>query len=469
MSLFNAPAFTIASAPTEKDMCFYIKRAGDWTEALRKLFEKGLEGDSELSLPVQIRGPYGAPAQHVGGYQRVVLIAGGVGSTPFCSVCKDIFHKMDHVMEREDSSDEEIRSSKKFRNAQKELMSCIAELYDEAMEDIETENIQSGREILPYSLGALFAITNDFGGGSGHAVRSMRKIVARVDELKTLNCEKVDSPISQGSSIRFQNWPHSESRETAASRSVFSIDTPAQTAVVGRKLQLNRSEKWLAILHTISVNMSLYMIMLLRVVVLAYASIFDSMPAMPTRPQKSALYDKLWITWLDSLLGLLILIVISTTLCVEIIVHRGTFFRSKGSMADTLLLIPVSALSVCLGLDSITGGRIGSFLPAYIHFGVILPLLMILLLVRLHRVIGSRVLLADSYSHGDYDIIRAIDFIWTTPYDDDDEWLRQELAPLADGASLSLHRYVTREKHIAEGGLGVDEGGRTRGLSTNSG
>lgn len=455
-------AFTIASAPFEETMCFYIKAVGDWTKALRQTFETRIQDGSESSLRVQIRGPYGAPAQHVGGYQRVVLIAGGVGSTPFCSVCKDIFHKMDHEIEQEVTSDEEIRASKKFRKVERELMSCIAELYNEAMEDIEEENVETDRESKPYSLGALFAITNEFGDGGSVAEPSMRKIVGRINDLKNLQCRNPDSP-STGAKLPL-SYPcnHFESREFMASRSVICMNDAQCSTIVGSKLQLNRWEKWLSSLHTISVNMSLYMIMLLRVVMLAYASIFDSMPTMSPSSQTSVLYDNMWITWCDTLLGLLILLVTSATLCIELLVYRKSFFKSKGSLTDALLLIPVSALSICLGIDAIIGRSKGFFLPTYIHFGVILPLLMVLLLVRLHRVIGSRVLLADSYSHSDYKIIRAIDFIWTTPYDDDDDWLREELAHLADGARLSLHRYVTREKHDVECGT---DAGKDRGLA----
>lgn len=47
-----------------------------------------------------------------------------------------------------------------------------------------------------------------------------------------------------------------------------------------------------------------------------------------------------------------------------------------------------------------------------------------------------------------------VDFVWTTPKDADDAWLRSELTPLSESpdASLRLHRYVTREKIDPESG-----------------
>ncbi|GAB0498199.1 hypothetical protein MMPV_009540 [Pyropia vietnamensis] len=138
--------FTIASAPHESEMVFYIKRNGDWTAKLYDLFANaggstpagggggganasgefssldgslggGLDGASTISFPapgggtagtassgggsggsddivVHLRGPHGSPAQHVGQFSHVVLIGGGVGATPFCSVVKAAHHWM---------------------------------------------------------------------------------------------------------------------------------------------------------------------------------------------------------------------------------------------------------------------------------------------------------------------------------------------------------------------------------------
>ncbi|KAK1862535.1 hypothetical protein I4F81_005103 [Pyropia yezoensis] len=118
--------FTIASAPHESEMVFYIKRNGDWTAKLYDLFANaggtaaacggggrgggggggdsaslgGSDSSSAISFPVpgggggaggsggsddivvHLRGPHGSPAQHVGQFSHVVLIGGGVGATP---------------------------------------------------------------------------------------------------------------------------------------------------------------------------------------------------------------------------------------------------------------------------------------------------------------------------------------------------------------------------------------------------
>ena len=82
--------FTIASSPHENEMLFYIKVNGDWTQKLYDRIQQHEKDHDEIQ--VHVRGPYGAPAQHVGQYEHVVLISGGVGATPFCAITKYAHH-----------------------------------------------------------------------------------------------------------------------------------------------------------------------------------------------------------------------------------------------------------------------------------------------------------------------------------------------------------------------------------------
>lgn len=88
ISNFQWHPFTIASAPHEPEMVFYIKAVGDWTVSLYQLFGERIRANGR-DIEVHIRGPFGAATQHVGQFDRVILIGGGVGATPFCSVTKD--------------------------------------------------------------------------------------------------------------------------------------------------------------------------------------------------------------------------------------------------------------------------------------------------------------------------------------------------------------------------------------------
>lgn len=91
LSHFQWHPFTIASAPHEPEMVFYIKAVGDWTVSLYQLFGERIR-ENGTDIEVHIRGPFGAATQHVGQFDRVILIGGGVGATPFCSVVKDAYN-----------------------------------------------------------------------------------------------------------------------------------------------------------------------------------------------------------------------------------------------------------------------------------------------------------------------------------------------------------------------------------------
>lgn len=84
--------FTIASAEYEAEMSFYIKLLGDWTQALHNMFQHRMSGTIDTPLELYVRGPFGAPAQGVDKYSRVFLISGGIGATPFMSICKQLNH-----------------------------------------------------------------------------------------------------------------------------------------------------------------------------------------------------------------------------------------------------------------------------------------------------------------------------------------------------------------------------------------
>lgn len=92
--------FTIASAPHESEITFYIKCGGDWTRKLYITFTdeeaeqeaRDLEGQPIEDIVIHIRGPYGSPAQHVGQFSHIICVGGGVGSTPFTSVVKSVHH-----------------------------------------------------------------------------------------------------------------------------------------------------------------------------------------------------------------------------------------------------------------------------------------------------------------------------------------------------------------------------------------
>ncbi|KAL3897286.1 MAG: hypothetical protein SGCHY_003514, partial [Lobulomycetales sp.] len=89
--------FTLASAPHEEYICVYIRLVGDWTKKFAELcgYNDG-EGKMEVREPPQIliHGPYGAPAEDVFKFETSVLVAGGIGATPFSSVLKSFWYRL---------------------------------------------------------------------------------------------------------------------------------------------------------------------------------------------------------------------------------------------------------------------------------------------------------------------------------------------------------------------------------------
>lgn len=84
--------FTLSSAPQEKNLTLHIRAVGPWT---RKLVELYSEKPSDEKYPgIYMDGPFGEGHQTWWDYEVVVLVAGGIGVTPFASILKDMAHRL---------------------------------------------------------------------------------------------------------------------------------------------------------------------------------------------------------------------------------------------------------------------------------------------------------------------------------------------------------------------------------------
>ena len=83
--------FTIASAPTDNTLVLFVKAAGNWTSTLYEFAHAAQSNPS--SLEFRVVGPFGAPTELTFQFEDVVLVAGGIGATPFLSVLKDIHNR----------------------------------------------------------------------------------------------------------------------------------------------------------------------------------------------------------------------------------------------------------------------------------------------------------------------------------------------------------------------------------------
>ncbi len=81
---------TISSAPERGTLSLHVRALGDWTAAVRHLAETRALDEPAGPLPAFVDGPYGAPSTDIFQSRRPVLIAGGIGVTPFASVLESI-------------------------------------------------------------------------------------------------------------------------------------------------------------------------------------------------------------------------------------------------------------------------------------------------------------------------------------------------------------------------------------------
>jgi predicted ferric reductase len=71
--------FTISCAPEAQTLRFTIKQSGEFTSKVREL---------EPGTPVQCVGPFGGFCTDADQHEEIVMVAGGVGITPFLSVLR---------------------------------------------------------------------------------------------------------------------------------------------------------------------------------------------------------------------------------------------------------------------------------------------------------------------------------------------------------------------------------------------
>jgi len=86
--------FSISSAPHESDdkVSVHVRVVGKWTKKLALLAQaKAL---SHERINVYVDGPYGDHAQHWRHYSVAVMMCGGIGATPFCSILNEMTRRI---------------------------------------------------------------------------------------------------------------------------------------------------------------------------------------------------------------------------------------------------------------------------------------------------------------------------------------------------------------------------------------
>lgn len=98
ISTYEWHPFTISSPPEREDaLSLHIRALGSWTGTLYSQFrdftEKRNSQTALPEIPVYLDGPYHSPSSHIYQSEYAVLIAGGIGVTPYASLLQSILHQ----------------------------------------------------------------------------------------------------------------------------------------------------------------------------------------------------------------------------------------------------------------------------------------------------------------------------------------------------------------------------------------
>jgi len=120
VSFFQWHPFTLTSAPEEDYISVHIRVAGDFTREFAKALgcdfdkksDKGEKGEKDPGgkvvgtstnpplnrvLPrVMVDGPFGSASEDFLKYETVLLVGAGIGVTPFASILKSIWYRMNN-------------------------------------------------------------------------------------------------------------------------------------------------------------------------------------------------------------------------------------------------------------------------------------------------------------------------------------------------------------------------------------
>lgn len=164
VSYFQWHPFTLTSAPEEDYISVHIRVVGDFTGGLAKAvgcdFEskgKGAKGDTagtvvgqadsalNRTLPrIMVDGPFGSASEDFLNYETVLLVGAGIGVTPFASILKSIWYRMNNF-----NNSKPTRLSKVyFTWVIKEFGS--AEWFHSLLHAIEEQDMQNRIEISIY-------------------------------------------------------------------------------------------------------------------------------------------------------------------------------------------------------------------------------------------------------------------------------------------------------------------------------
>ncbi|KAM0869224.1 hypothetical protein ACQ4PT_040819 [Festuca glaucescens] len=75
-----------------------IKALGTWTNKLKSIIMDVEEKKTRSRITASIEGPYGHESPYHLMYENLILVAGGIGISPFLAILSDIIHRIEQDM-----------------------------------------------------------------------------------------------------------------------------------------------------------------------------------------------------------------------------------------------------------------------------------------------------------------------------------------------------------------------------------
>ncbi|WWC67708.1 uncharacterized protein I206_101620 [Kwoniella pini CBS 10737] len=161
ISYWQYHPFTLTSAPEEDYISVHIRCVGDWTNAFAKALgadfdgkmtkEEEAHGGKVVTAPVNkvlprvmVDGPFGSASEDFTKYETILLVGAGIGVTPFASILKSIWYRMNN-----------FGKEKKTRLSKVYFVWVIrdfgsAEWFHSLLQAVEAEDIEGRIEIHIY-------------------------------------------------------------------------------------------------------------------------------------------------------------------------------------------------------------------------------------------------------------------------------------------------------------------------------
>eukprot|EP00698_Gefionella_okellyi_P022515 TRINITY_DN747_c0_g1_i1.p1 TRINITY_DN747_c0_g1~~TRINITY_DN747_c0_g1_i1.p1 ORF type:complete len:808 (-),score=69.39 TRINITY_DN747_c0_g1_i1:455-2878(-) len=409
LSRYEWHPFTIASAPSDPTLVFYVKCAGNWTSAMYELLGKGLPVES--SLLIALRGPFGSPTEHSYQFEHVTFVAAGIGATPFVSVLRDVaFHMQSSV----------DTASERF----------VSEQTEQAIvQSIINQEIQAGRsEVLDVGNASW---REDLHSHSPPCVSDISNVYTSHRSVKSGYTIGADNDLHRSLTGRVASRSALLSRVSHLSRASERSSFSAAPAPVQRLALFVR-----ALLHSLLVQMPVMWVFLIHssLLLVSYSFLRPFLGFIPVGVYNARLA-----------LNVIATVPVVVGFAADVYVQGpSAFFGSWANWLEVALLLPGLVGTLVIELAFYEYARAGLLLiisSFVVAFGF---------LVRFYVTIGSR-LDFTPFKAADRSRLKMVHFVWVNRDMQGLEWLVDELRKLEaqDNKGLfNIQLYLTQTNRL---------------------